>query len=147
MPGMTSRCKAKLYAVLPLCVMVLFQVACGHSNKRGIQIPIGWVDTPSPGATLSGSIPMKGWAADETGITSVCLYVDRKQVSCTEDITIARPDVAAAWPTIPGSEKSGWQMQLDTSSLSPGQHQMLFQATSKSGTTRDIGLLSVTVNK
>jgi hypothetical protein len=90
---------------------------------------------------------MNGWAVHESGITKVCVYVDRRRVSCTENVNGARPDVRAAWPAFAGSDKSGWQIQLDSAGLAPGEHVLVVQAVSKGGSVQDIGTLNVTVAK
>ena len=109
-------------------------------------LPLGHVDI-KPGPNITGVVSVAGWAVAEDGIRKVCLYVDGKAASCTESITVSRPDVAAAYPHIAGAGTSGWGIQFDSSGLSPGNHEFLIQATTKSGATRDIDAMNVAVAK
>lgn len=141
------KCGLRLSTMLLLCTVILSPLSCRRSNPQRSERPAGWVDLPTPNATINGTVLVRGWAADESGIDRVCVSVDQKQASCTENIAISRQDVAAALPNIPGADRSGWEMPLDVSRLAPGQHQLVVQATSKAGATRNIGSLDVTVNK
>jgi hypothetical protein len=87
---------------------------------------------------------MQGWAAAEDGVSKVCLYVDRQPAVCSQ-ITGLRPDVAKVYPNIAGAEMSGWSIQFDSSGLSPGDHEFLIQARSKSGATKDLGNMIIKV--
>jgi Bacterial Ig domain len=145
MSDILTRCKVKPFMVLLLFSAALFLAACTSSKPKPGERPLGWLDAPTANATISGTVLMRGWAADENGIKSVCVSVDGGPASCAEDMGISRLDVGAALPTIPGSDRSGWEMQLDASKLSPGEHHLVFQATSKAGVTRDIGSVAVKV--
>jgi hypothetical protein len=113
---------------------------CSHSQPG--KLPIGNVEV-KPGPNITGVVSLWGWAAAEDGIGKVCLYVDRQAASCTDIIIGARPDVAALYPQIPSAAMSGWSIQFDSSGLSPGNHEFLIQAITKSGATRDIGSMNV----
>jgi hypothetical protein len=143
MPGTSIRSISKV-SVTFLFGAILFQVSCARSKPQPGERPLGYVDAPTPSATVSGTVLMRGWAADESGIKSVCVSVDGGPRSCAADMGISRTDVAASLPTIPGSDRSGWEMRLDTSKLSPGEHKLVVQATSNAGATRDIGSIVVT---
>lgn len=127
-----------------ISALLLVVTCCTHSQPS--KLPLGVVDL-KPGPNITGVVPVSGWAAAEDGISKVCLYVDRQAAGCTESITGGRPDVAAAYPHIPGAGTSGWSIQFDSSGLSPGNHEVLIQATTKSGATSDIGSTNVTVAK
>jgi hypothetical protein len=124
--------------------LLLVVTCCTHSQPS--ELPLGNVDS-KPGPNITGVVSVAGWAAAEDGIGKVCLYIDRQSASCTESITVGRPDVAAAYPHIAGAGTSGWSIQFDSSGLSPGNHELLIQATTKSGATRDIGSMIVAVTK
>jgi Bacterial Ig domain len=121
-----------------LCLMV---AGCSHPQP-GV-LPLGNFEG-KPGATVTGVMSLQGWAAAEKGVSKVCLYVDRQPAICTENITGLRPDVAKVYPNIAGAETSGWNIQFDSSGLSAGDHELVIQATTRAGATRDLG--SVVVN-
>lgn len=130
-----------------LASMLAIQAGCSSRTSESARLPIGWVDSPTQGAALVGDLEIKGWATENSGVARVCVYVDRTRATCTEDINMPRPDVSAAWPSINGSDKSGWQLRLDTAGLTAGKHEIVVQATSKAGATRDIGSVEIVVNK
>jgi Bacterial Ig domain/Beta-propeller repeat/Viral BACON domain/Putative binding domain, N-terminal len=84
--------------------------------------PMLYVDGPAAGATVSGSIPVSGWAIDNsTAIASVQVAVDGSTVgNATYGST--RVDVCAAFPGRPGCPNVGFVYSLNTSTLSPGSH-------------------------
>lgn len=127
-------------------LLFLALTACNRGNDLR-HIPAGYVDSPASGTALSGTVNMRGWAADEDGVSKVCVYIDRRLTTCTEDISAPRPDVAAAWPNIGGSDRSGWTIQLNTDGARAGDNVIVVQAVSKSGATRDIGTLNVSITK
>jgi hypothetical protein len=60
--------------------------------------PFGSFDTPIHGSTVASSIPVTGWALDDTGINSVKIYrAQGNNLVYIGDATMvegARPDVA-----------------------------------------------------
>ncbi|MGE5344087.1 MAG: fibronectin type III domain-containing protein [Candidatus Omnitrophota bacterium] len=92
------------------------------------QAPIGVFETPVSGSTVNGSVPLTGWALDDTGMDRVKIY--REPISgepeglvYVGDVTFvegARPDVEAAYPGYPNNYKAGWGYMLLTNFL-PGQ--------------------------
>lgn len=106
----------------------------GESKLR----PLGFVDTVQPGAILTGVVDVKGWALSEDGIQSVCVYIDRARVNCTDRATEERPDVAKVVTMIPNAEKSGWGVTFDSTSIAPGDHEFVVQATTKTGASRNL---------
>jgi len=127
--------------------VILLLIFCGCSKPQPGPRPLGYVDSPQPNQRVSGTVLMTGWAADESGIRSVCFFVDQGPASCTQDMSISRQDVAANWPSIPDSQQSGWEMPLDTATLTPGEHKLQFVATAKSGASRELGVITVKVTR
>ncbi|MGE5344085.1 MAG: leucine-rich repeat domain-containing protein [Candidatus Omnitrophota bacterium] len=92
------------------------------------QPPFGYIETPVSGSTVSGSIPVTGWALDDTGISSVKIFRDPVEGESGDWVYIgdgsfvegARPDVEAAYPEYPMAYKAGWGYMLLTNFL-PGQ--------------------------
>jgi hypothetical protein len=83
--------------------------------------PFGNYATPKDGVTVSGSIPVTGWALDDVGCASVKLY--RKEGNTRNYIGVAifvegaRPDVDAAFPDYPNNYQAGWGYMLLTNFL------------------------------
>lgn len=93
-------------------------------NSAQNAAPFGSMETPVNGAVLQSSIPVTGWALDDTGLSSVKIYAVKNgvqyYVGAALQITGARPDVQAAYPTYPGSYKAGWGYMLLTYFLPGG---------------------------
>jgi hypothetical protein len=111
-------------------------------------VPNVFIDSPANGATVSGAVAVVGWAIDNTStvgtaISSVRVLVDGNAVG-TATYGISRPDVCNAYPGRPSCPNVGFAYQLDTTSLSPGQHKITVSA-SNSDPTPKTGLSSVTV--
>jgi hypothetical protein len=91
-------------------------------------LPWGVFDTPISGSTVTGSIPVTGWALDNIGIESVKIY--RKPTAGEGSGLVyignavivegARPDIEAAFPGYPNNYKAGWGYLMLTNAL-PGQ--------------------------
>ncbi len=83
--------------------------------------PFGSFDTPIEGLTARGSIPVTGWALDDSGIDTVKIYRELagQSVYIGDGIFIegARPDVAAAYPGYPINTEAGWGYMLLTNFL------------------------------
>ena len=109
-------------------------------------LPFGSVDLPAPKTAVKGQIQVAGWALSEQPIHSVTLYVDRKYMGEASS-SIERPDVAAANPTYTDAAKSGWLITLDTMFLAPGWHDLVVQAKTESGVTRDLSTVPVLVQR
>jgi hypothetical protein len=83
--------------------------------------PFGSFDTPGDGSTVCSSIPVTGWALDETGIYNVKIYrVQGNNLVYIGDAVLvegARPDVAAAYPGYPNNTRAGWGYMMLTNFL------------------------------
>src|SRR5262249_48866603 len=97
--------------------------------------PFGSFDTPDDGATgLAGSIPVTGWTLDDVEVTGLAICRDLvagepaiPDVRCGNDTKIfigngvfvdgARPDVQAAFPTVPLNSRAGWGYLMLTNAL------------------------------
>ncbi len=124
-------------------------------------LPFGSFDTPSPGATVMGSIPVTGWALDDLAVARV--EVRRDPVAGDPPAAIgsdgliflgyatfvkgARPDVEAEYPAYPMSDRAGWGFQLLTYGL-PAQgngtfriHAVAFDA---GGKKKELGAKTIT---
>ena len=76
-----------------------------YSSYEEKNPPFGTFETPINGSTVASSIPVTGWALDDSGIASVKIY--RQQggnllyIGSATLVEGARPDVAAAYPQYP----------------------------------------------
>lgn len=109
--------------------------------------PSVFIDTPSSGATVSGVVPIYGWALDNTlitgtGINSVQILVDGKNQGLAT-YGVPRPDVCNAFPGRIGCPNVGFIFHLDTSALAAGSHVITVLATDTDGTLPDTGTATV----
>ncbi|MDO8835985.1 MAG: M12 family metallo-peptidase [Vicinamibacterales bacterium] len=110
-----------------------------HATTVGVApataAPFGQVDTPVQGATgVVGAIGVSGWALDDLAVTGVkiyrnCLPFDNQAGCFTQHgfsmvfigdaafVAGARPDVEAAFPTVPQAYRGGWGYLMLTNML------------------------------
>ena len=82
---------------------------------------LGDIDLPRNGLLYHGTILSTGWALDFEGIGSIQFLVDGHFVGLASG-GIARPDITSAYPGYPQSAAPGWQLSLDTTKFSNGEH-------------------------
>jgi hypothetical protein len=98
--------------------------------------PVGDLNaTPASGATVSGTIPIEGWAFDSASSTQVALYVD-SVLTASGAANINRPDIAMAYPGAPINP--AFHFDLDTTKLANGVHTIEVRATDTAG---NVGVL------
>ncbi len=85
------------------------------------QPPFGSFDTPIDGSTVSGSIPVTGWALDDQEVDGVKIYrrEGSQPVYIGDAVFIegARPDIETAYPGYPFNYKAGWGYMMLTNFL------------------------------
>jgi hypothetical protein len=118
--------------------------------------PIGAFDTPIDGATgIAGSIAVSGWAIDDIGVKRVEVWRDPVSGEGTGRVFIgtavlvegARPDVAAAHPTLPRNTMAGWGYLLLTNFLPTrgnGTFTIYAMVTDVEGNTTTLGPKTIT---
>ena len=99
--------------------------------------PFGRLDSPAADASLTGAVPVQGWAQDNKGVVSVNLIVDGN-INISLDYGNTRPDVCSVWPAYSNCENTGFQGTLDTNILTPCPHLLEVAATDEDGNTRII---------
>ena len=117
-----------------------------------IQVPQGptvTIESPTPGASVSGPVTLSGWAIDNvdnvgTAISKVQVSVDGV-VNGTANYGTIRPDICALYPGRPGCPFVGFTYALNTNGLTAGSHTVTVAATD-TDTTPDTGSASVTIN-
>jgi hypothetical protein len=94
--------------------------------------PIGAFDQPADGVTVrGGGVRLSGWTLDDIGLAEVEICREPLPrtppgVGCGGRLVhlgsatfydASRPDVASAFPSVPGNDRSGWTFVLDTRTL------------------------------
>jgi len=106
------------------------------------------IDAPGPGATVSGTVTVSGWAIDNatavgTAISAVHVLLDGVTVG-TAAYGTSRPDVCSAYPGRPGCPNVGYTYSLNTATLTAGSHTITVSGTD-TDVSPDTGTSSVTV--
>ncbi len=103
-------------------------------------LPSVYIDTPSAGAVLSGTVAISGWAIENTSvvgpnkINTVTVFVDGSQVGTATYGTV-RSDVCSLWPGRQGCPNVGWTYNLNTALFAAGSHVLNIVATDSAGIT------------
>ena len=132
--------RASLAAVI---VLALLEAGCERGSDRlqkRSDLPFGDINTPAESPLeLRGSAPaiFLGWALAEDGIAEVNLYVDRRLVRSTA-LFLRSPDVARVFPTFATAGTAGFGIELAARDVGPGRHEVVVQARSNRGATRDL---------
>jgi glucose/arabinose dehydrogenase len=105
------------------------QVTLNTTAAAASAAPSGAFDTPADGSTgVTGSIAVTGWAVDDIEVTRVRILRDPVSGESAGSLVFigdavlvdgARPDVQAAFPTVPRASRAGWGYLLLTNFL-PG---------------------------
>jgi len=131
------------------------------------QAPIGSMDLPVAGASVTGSIAVTGWALDDAGIDRVEIWRDlvpgettppfggggpgrgKVFIATATFITGARPDVEAAFPAYPQASRAGWGYLLLTQGLwnqGNGTYRLYAFAFDMEGSSATIGTKTISVD-
>ena len=111
--------------------------------------PSVMIDSITPGASVSGTVTVSGWAIDNTtsigtAIGSVQILVDGTAVGVATYGT-NRADVCTTYPGRVGCPNVGFTYALDTSKLTPATHSVTAVATD-TDLTPDQGSWTVNIN-
>lgn len=94
--------------------------------------PIGHVETPADGASVSGSIAVTGWALDDTGVESVKVYNNTNMgevfLGDANFVEGQNYDIIGSYPQYPNVYQAGWGYMLLTNFL-PGGGNGTYQIT------------------
>ncbi len=101
----------------------------------------GHIDEPSPGATVSGLVRLRGWVTASRPIQRVSVYLDNSPLE-TVSPNEYRPDVDKAYPHAPGKQK-GWQTTIDSARIAPGRHSLEIRAQVTNGCLARIEKLEI----
>jgi len=102
--------------------------------KNGTQtFPVGAVTSPKPNDRLSGIVAVSGYAYSPGGrVTSVLLLVDGTTVAAGQ-YGLPRPDICAALPDVTACPNIGFTVNLDTRTLTNGDHVIGVRITNDAG--------------
>ncbi|WP_332237859.1 Ig-like domain-containing protein [Sporolactobacillus sp. KGMB 08714] len=109
-------------------VLVLNPHASAASTVSG---PRGMIDDPVQGKTLEGTVLVRGWFLDMSGVSKIEVLIDGKVVG-NATYGQSRPDVYKAYPQYQNSN-SGYQYSLNTAQFTNGTHQLSVRETGKNG--------------
>ncbi len=107
------------------------------ASPAGKPLPIGNLENPKDGQTVSGIEVIYGWALDTTGISKIELFIDDQPIG-NIPYGGTRGDVKDVYPDYPNAENSGFSMIWNYSILTPGQHSILVRLHSLDGLTKDL---------
>jgi len=118
------------------------------NNTYAIE-PFGTIDTPSDGATVSGSLTVTGWALTPGASCTIGGAGLSMSIDAGPLVPVlyarARADIAAAFPGFTNSDQAGGTVWLDTATLANGPHQISWHVTDSCGRQSWIGTRVVTV--
>lgn len=104
---------------------------------------IGFLDSPSQGQNVRGTLNVSGWALDGSVVKNLTVMVDGQAVgqAVYDD---ARPDVAKVFPAYENSN-SGFHFSLNTSNLTQGNHVIAISETAQNNTVSTIAQRNITI--
>lgn len=114
------------------------------SWKVVIGTPFGYMDEPADGRQISGPFAIRGWAVSEHGLDQVMIQVDGKFLG-NSSLGGARLDIPAAFPKVREGATSGWHFDATPAMFTPGDHEIVALARSKSGIVRELGKVKVSI--
>ncbi|ACL03851.1 hypothetical protein Dalk_2157 [Desulfatibacillum aliphaticivorans] len=110
--------------------------------------PAGSVDEPATGATVSGVVPIFGWAVDDGGIESVWIRNADDDTFYGYGFLLESPtpDIEKQYPDYPGSGYAKWYFDWSTLNLADGAYNLEVIAWDWNYNQTTIGTLALTVN-
>ena len=120
-----------------------FQVANGATTPLR-----AYIDTPSPGQTLTQISPIEGWALDSNGplVVSVGVLVDGV-LSGVANYGGTRTDVCAHFPSGGGCPNVGWDYLLDTTPYANGNHTLDIRVLAADGSVYTMSQMFAVANQ
>ncbi len=119
--------------------------------------PFGAFESPANNSTVSGNVPLTGWALDDIEVVKVSIYRNpvpgegggKKYIGDAVFVEGARPDIEAQYPDYPLNSRAGWGYMLLTNALPDnknGRYRLQAVAEDKEGNTATIGGKSIIVD-
>lgn len=131
-----------------LCAVLFTILAACSGGDGGVnanaKLPFGFLDSPKANETIRGVYIIRGWALAEKGIKDVSVYFDRRYWGAAQ-VGGSRPDLLKLYPGIENAGSGGFEFPLDTNKIGEGSHEIVVQARSAEGVSRDIGSVMITI--
>ena len=123
-----------LRAALTCLLTLISSLAVAEQDTR-IKVSI---EEPVQGARYSGISNLRGWAVSPAGMGSeyLSIFIDGEFAFYLVPYG-DRPDVGAAFPDYPDSDKAGFSMAYNYKALSPGEHELRVRAYDNAGNYND----------
>jgi len=119
-----------------------------ESRTRPCPFPMrAWIDTPAADSTVSGMVPVSGWAfSEDIGVASVHLLVNDEPVQAL-DYGIDRADVvtAMAVSSDPNAPGLGYRGQWDSRTVTDGSYRLAIEIRNHQASLLRTGERTVTV--
>jgi len=115
-----------------------------YKSLTAVLSPLGSLDSPGQGKTVSGTINVGGWFLDGSGVAKIEVLVDgvlKGQAAYGG----ARPDVGSVFPAY-NNNNSGFNYSLDTKTLADGSHTITIRETGNNGIQTTLPGRTVTVS-
>jgi hypothetical protein len=122
------------------CIGVALMLGLAGVVRADNWPPIGELELPQYGASVSGVVSVSGWALDwEDEQLTVTVLLDSEQVGEAAHPAGERPDVQEWYPEVPWSLNCGFVYLLDTRSYPNGSHRIRVTATDSQNETSVLG--------
>lgn len=113
-------------------------------TSQGVVLPVGSFDVPAANSQVKGQTLFGGWAAHQSGIGFVAIYVDGIFLT-KATLGTDRPDVLKALPQFNSRMVAGWTASIDTSPWGAGPHVVTAKAVSNTNVDRDFTVAVIAV--
>ena len=108
------------------------------------QPPLGVIEAPSEGGSVSPTFVVKGWAGDDRGIRAVRVLIDG-ELTALASFAWTRPDVTQAYPHFKhGTDRLGFEATV--TAAVPGLHVVGVELVDSNGVAVDLGVRRVNVH-
>jgi N-acetylmuramoyl-L-alanine amidase len=105
----------------------------------------GYMDNPSAGTTLRGTVNVSGWFLDSIGVSKIEVLVDNT-VAGQATYGDARPDVQKAYSDF-NNANAGYHYALDTTQYTSGPHTVTIRETRANGQTITLPAINLTISQ
>jgi SAM-dependent methyltransferase len=89
-----------------------------------------------PGAIVHNELVLSGWAVSPLGISGVVVQIDDRLLHASYGLETSW--TAESMPEIPGADRAGYRLEIDTSTWAPGPREVTITAYDQEGSRGDI---------
>ncbi len=109
------------------------------SDPGSVGLPcIGTIDMPKDNESVTGTLPVAGWALSRPAIKLIEIAIDGQNVAST-GLGKRRPDLVGPYPRYPGHPFNGYSASVDIARFKPGRHTVAASAVLQDGSTHPVG--------